>query len=75
MASASDCLGRDLGAIGDFIWAVQSGMMPVSFGRQPLSRPAVLVPALAYNSGAGLALLAAVGLYSDQVRSGELQTG
>ena len=56
-----------LGAIGNFIWAVQSRMMPVSFGRGVLSRTAVLVPALVYNLGAGVALIAGLGRYSDRL--------
>lgn len=56
-----------LGAIGNFIWAVQSRMMPVSFGRAVLSRRAVLVPAVVYNLGASVALIGGVGPYSDQL--------
>ncbi len=55
-----------LGAIGNFIWAVQSRMMPVSFGRRALARAAVVSPVLAYNLGVAVALLGAIGLYSGQ---------
>jgi len=38
-----------LGAIGNFIWAVQSRMMPFLLGRPPVPRRALLAPILAYN--------------------------
>ncbi|MGI8608200.1 MAG: hypothetical protein ACR2MY_03060 [Candidatus Dormibacteria bacterium] len=48
-----------LGAIGNFIWAVQSRMVPVSFGRTLPSVRAVIVPAVAYNLGV-LAILGSI---------------
>jgi NnrS protein len=59
-----------LGAVGNFIWAVQSRMMPVSFGRRALTRASVSVPILAYNLGAAAALLAAIPLSSGQMSGG-----
>jgi hypothetical protein len=59
-----------LGAVGNFIWAIQSRMMPVSFGRGALTRAAMVVPAVAYNLGAAVALLGAIGPYSGQLAGG-----
>lgn len=43
-----------LGAIGNFVWAVQSRSVPVFFGRRPPSPRAVAIPGVALNLGAGL---------------------
>ena len=56
-----------LGAIGNFIWAIQSRMMPTSFGRPAPGRKAVLVPALVYNLGATIALTAGLGVYAGEL--------
>lgn len=40
-----------LGSIGAFIWAIQSRMVPVFFGRRPPGMRALLGPAVLYNLG------------------------
>jgi hypothetical protein len=40
-----------LGSIGAFIWAIQSRMVPVFFGRRPPGARALLGPAALYNLG------------------------
>jgi hypothetical protein len=52
-----------LGAIGNFIWGVQSRSVPVFFGRKPPKLSAVAVPATALNLGAALVVF---GSWSDQ---------
>ncbi|GAB4323537.1 MAG: hypothetical protein Kow0010_04920 [Dehalococcoidia bacterium] len=50
--------GVMLGAIGNFVWAVQSRSVPVFFGRRPPSPRTLAVPGIALNAGAALVVLA-----------------
>lgn len=47
-----------LGAVGNFVWAVQSRSVPVFFGRKPPSPRAIAIPAVMLNAGAALIVLA-----------------
>ena len=49
-----------LGSIGSFIWAIQSRMVPIFFGRKPPRVGALIGPAVLYNSGLGLVLASLV---------------
>lgn len=50
-----------LGAIGNFIWGVQSRSVPVFFGRKPPSLRTVAIPALALNLGTAVIVVATAG--------------
>lgn len=47
-----------LGAIGNFIWGVQSRAVPIFFGRKPPSLRKVIVPGLLLNAGVALLFVA-----------------
>jgi hypothetical protein len=49
-----------LGSIGSFIWAIQSRMVPIFFGRRPPGIRALAGPAIAYNLGVLLVLASVV---------------
>ena len=50
-----------LGAVGNFIWAVQSRSVPIFFGRKTPSLGQVIVPGFMFNAGALLVLMAGLG--------------
>lgn len=49
-----------LGSIGSFIWAIQSRMVPISFGRKQPGVDALIGPAVLYNTGLLVVLTALV---------------
>lgn len=50
--------GVMLGAIGNFVWAVQSRSVPVFFGRRPPAPRALAIPGALFNAGAAIVILA-----------------
>ncbi|HEV1998032.1 MAG TPA: hypothetical protein VGR61_07885, partial [Candidatus Dormibacteraeota bacterium] len=59
-----------LGAIGNFIWAVQSRMIPTSFGRPAAARRSLLVAAILYNAGVAITLTSVAAPLIGQVPDG-----
>lgn len=53
------------GAVGNFVWSVQSRSVPVFFGRKTPSVRAVLVPGVAFNAGVTLILLSLADLSAE----------
>src|SRR5690606_26615998 len=53
------------GAVGNFVWSVQSRSVPVFFGRKTPSVRAVLVPGVAFNAGVTLFLLSLADLSAE----------
>ena len=50
------------GAVGNFVWSVQTRSVPVFFGRKTPSVRAVAVPGVAFNAGTALILLSLLDL-------------
>ncbi|MCA9824123.1 MAG: hypothetical protein KC479_01685 [Dehalococcoidia bacterium] len=46
-----------LGAVGNFVWGVQSRSVPVFFGRKPPKARVIIAPLVLYNSGIVLVML------------------